>query len=128
MVYSVNVTASIETIKKEMQEHAKRFGFSLLNQYQFQELLASKGFPIQREITVFELCNPNRAQKALMAFPEISVYLPCRISVYEEDGTTVLSTIAIADMLSVGTLDADFRAEMREVFDNLTALIGSWES
>ena len=56
-------------------------------------MLQEKGFPIQQKITVFELCNPAGAQTVLQSHPEISVYLPCRVSIYEKDEQTVLSTI-----------------------------------
>lgn len=127
MIYKISSGATVETIKKEMETHAKILGFGVLNVYEFKELLEKKGFPIERDITVFELCNPKKAQGALTAFPEISVYLPCRLSVYEEAGVTCLATIGIGDMLSATEATEAFELEMKMVFDNLVALMHSWD-
>jgi len=88
--------------------------------------LKEKGHPIQRDITVFELCNPIAAQEALSTHPEVSVYLPCRISIYEKDGNTVLSTIGIEDMLKNFDIDDEFKSHMNGVFDKLKKLLASW--
>ena len=128
MIYKISSAATADTIKKEMAAHAKILGFGVLNVYEFKELLEKKGFPIERDITVFELCNPKKAQGALRAFPEISVYLPCRLSVYEEAGVTCLATIGIGDMLSSTEATEAFEIEMKTVFENLVALMHSWDA
>lgn len=127
MIYSVSVNSSIDLVKKEMDEKAKAFGFGVLKEYNFKELLKEKGYPIQKDITVFEICNPIVAHEALNSHPEISIYLPCRISLYEKDNKTVLSTIGINDIFDNFELDDDFKNQMNEVFEKLKGLINSWE-
>lgn len=128
MIYKITSSASVDAIKNEMSDHAKAVGFGVLNTYEFKEILQGKGFPIERDITVFELCNPQKAQKALSAFPEISVYLPCRLSVYEEAGATTMATIGIGDMLAATETSEAFELEMKIVFDTIVALMHSWDS
>lgn len=128
MIYKISSAALVETIKNEMADHAKAVGFGVLNTYEFREILQSKGFPIERDIAIFELCNPAKAQKALITFPEISVYLPCRLSVYEEAGATTMTTIGIGDMLAATKTSEAFELEMKIVFDNIVALMHSWDS
>jgi uncharacterized protein (DUF302 family) len=77
---------------------------------------------------VFELCNPAGAQKALTAMPDISVYLPCRISVYEENGKTVLATIGFEDILNAVEVDETFKGFMTELFVKLQGLMNSWNN
>ncbi len=127
MIYTVSTAVSAETIKEQMSEHAKAVGFGVLNVYDFKTLLESKGFPVSREIAVFELCNPKAAQHALDAFAEISVYLPCRLSVYERGSVTCLSTIGIDEMVHAVGVSDEFRLQMQGIFDNLKALMHSWE-
>jgi uncharacterized protein (DUF302 family) len=62
---------------------------------------------------------------ALNAIPDISVYLPCRISVYEQNGMTVLATIGIDDMLNAVEVDDEFKQHMSEIFSNLRSLMNA---
>lgn len=128
MIYKVQTTHSIDRIKQELEEKAKDVGFGVLKSYAFKEILESKGFPIEKDITVFELCNPAAAQQALRQIPEISVYLPCRISLYEENGTTTLATIGFEDILNAVEVDDYFRSSMTALFENLKTLMHSWDN
>ena len=126
MIYKITTDKALEIVKEELANHSKESGFGVLNTYEFKKILAGKGFPIDKDITVYELCNPNAAQEALKSMPEISVYLPCRISVYEENGKTVLATIDIRDIMESVDVDADFKAHMNAVFEYLESVMKSW--
>jgi uncharacterized protein (DUF302 family) len=124
MIYSTTSSKAVNEIKEEMEEKAKKHGFGLLKSYEFNTMLEEKGFPIKRNIAVFELCNPAGAQAALDNYPEISVYLPCRISVYEKDGQTILSTIALEEIMGTSTaLTDDFKELMGDIYNRLKALM-----
>ena len=126
MIYKTTTQYPLETVKSQLEEHAKAVGFGLLGTYEFKKILQSKGYEIETDITVYELCNPVAAQAALDTMPEISVYLPCRLSVYEEEGKTVLATIGIDDMLGAVAVDDDFKKHMSEIFDKVRALMNGW--
>lgn len=127
MIYTVETSTNINTIKQELENKAKEAGFGLLKSYEFKNILESKGFPIEKDITVFELCNPPGAQQALSEIASISVYLPCRISVYEENGATTLSTIGFEDILSSVDVDDRFKSYMIMLFENLKKVMHSWD-
>ncbi len=126
MIYKTTTQYPLETVKSQMQEHAKAVGFGVLGTYAFKQILESKGHPIEKDITVFELCNPVAAQSALDTLPEISVYLPCRLSLYEENGKTTLATIGIEDMLGAVEVEEDFKVHMSEIFHKVRALMNGW--
>ena len=126
MIYKTTTQYPLETVKSQLEEHAKAVGFGVLGSYEFKNILQSKGYEIETDITVYELCNPVAAQAALDTMPEISVYLPCRLSVYEEEGQTVLATIGIEDMLGAVEVDDDFKKHMSEIFDKVRALMNGW--
>ncbi len=128
MIYTVTNTTDINIVKKELESKAKEVGFGLLNIYEFKRILEDKGFPIKKDITVFELCNPAGAQQALEYLAEISVYLPCRISVYEENGITTLSTIGIDAIVNTFDVDKRFASYMTILFENLKQIMHSWEN
>jgi len=127
MIYTITTPASIEKVKQELEGKAKSVGFGVLHSYAFKKILESKGFPIEKDITVFELCNPPGAQQALSEIAEISVYLPCRLSVYKEDGNTTLSTIGVEDILNAVEVDERFQAYMTILFENLKRVMHSWD-
>ena len=123
MIYTQTSDKNITTIQTELEEKAKAEGFGILHQYNFKEILQKKGYPITGDITVFELCNPTAAQEALQTYPEISVYLPCRISLYTQEGRTVISTIGIEDIINSFHVNDTFRNYMKDTFTRLKKVI-----
>ena len=55
--------------------------------------MAKKGVEFTHECRVFEVCQPQQAKEVLEQDMSISTMLPCRISVYEEEGKTILATL-----------------------------------
>jgi len=125
MIYKLKTHHDITDIRSKLEAKAKEVGFGILGSYEFKKILENKGFPIERDIVVYELCNPAGAQQALSIIPEISVYLPCRLSVYMEDGLTVLATIGVEDILQAVNIDDTFRAYMNEIFEKIKRLMHS---
>ncbi len=127
MIVTARSSVSMQTIKQEMEVKAKEHGFGLLKSYEFRNMLQEKGFPIQRDITVFELCNPKGAQSVLENLPELSVYLPCRISMYEKDGVSMLSIIHMKEMMEASnTVSNDLEQLMKDIYVRLETLIHDW--
>ena len=126
MIYKITTKKPLEVVKAELEAHSKESGFGVIGSYEFKKILEKKGFPIERDITVYELCNPQAASEALSAMPEISVYLPCRLSVYEDNGETVLATIDINDIMNSMDIDAEFKKNMQNVFAYLESVMQSW--
>ncbi|WP_151899339.1 DUF302 domain-containing protein [Sulfurimonas hydrogeniphila] len=126
MIYKTQTSTPLETVKAQLEKKAKTLGFGVLGSYDFQKILKSKGFELKTPITVYELCNPPAANMALNAIAEISVYLPCRISIYEQNGKTVLATIGIEEMLNAVDVDEDFKQHMSEIFNNLRTLMSAF--
>lgn len=126
MIYKTQTHYPVDRVKAQLTVKAKQLGFGILGSYEFKKILAEKGFAIEQDITVYELCNPAGAQKALSSMPDISVYLPCRLSIYEENGVTTLATIGIEDMLQAVDVDEEFKKHMSEIFQNIRALMNAW--
>lgn len=127
MIYKMETSKDINLVKEQIEEKAKDVGFGLLNTYEFKKILHDKGYPIEKDITVFELCNPPGAQQALSHIAEISTYLPCRISVYEEDNVTKLATIGLEEIINALDVDTKFKSYMTILFENLKQVMHSWD-
>ncbi len=125
MIYKIQTNTPLQTVKDALADSAKEFGFGVLGSYDFKKILETKGFPIEKEISVFELCNPKGAQEVLSTIPEVSVYLPCRLSVYAEEGKTIISTIDVEHMIDSFEVDDTFKSHMHTIFANLQKVMHS---
>ena len=112
----------IDVVGSRLPEISQKHKFGVLGIHDLKEKMVSKGVAFERECRVFEVCNPHQANKVLSEAMEVSTALPCRISVYEEDGKTVLATIKPTALL---TLFAIGGAEdtAREVEDTLVQIM-----
>ena len=80
---------------------AAQHKFGVLGVHDLKEKMNSKGVPFDRACSVFEVCNPQQAQRILSADIGVSAALPCRISAYSEGGETVLTTIDPSALLAL---------------------------
>ena len=117
---------SLETVKENIVAHAKEHTFGVLHSYNFQQILETKGFPIEKEVSVYEICNPKGAQAILNNAPQMASYLPCRISVYEENGETVLGTVDFRELIDTLEIEAELKEHLHEIFKNIIALLESF--
>ena len=78
-------------------------------------LPGSKGLAFKEECKVFEVCNPGQAAKVLSADMRLNMALPCRISVFTEQGKTKLGLIKPVAMLSALSQDATLLQVAKEV-------------
>jgi len=126
MIYKTTSDKSLQEVKENLTAHAKEHTFGVLHQYEFQKILQAKGFPIDKDITVYELCNPKGAQEVLTQLSEISVFLPCRISVYEENGKTVLATINLETLVDTLNLNDEIKQHLHAIYKDFIALLNSF--
>jgi len=91
----------LDTVCQRLTEVAVAHKFGVLATHNLREKMESKGVPFARECRVIEVCNPGQAQVVLNQNIEISTALPCRISVYEENGRTILATIKPTMLLTM---------------------------
>jgi len=91
----------LETVATRLPEIATSHKFGVQAVHNLREKMESKGVPFGRECRVIELCNPRHAQVVLNQDIEISTALPCRISVYEEGGRTILATLKPTALLTM---------------------------
>lgn len=101
MLINVESTKSFEEVVQAVQEKSKEKGFGVMSVHEVHKILESKGMPINYKCTIVEICQPKAASEVLSKRAEISTAMPCRISVYEQDGKVILSTIAPTELLKL---------------------------
>jgi uncharacterized protein (DUF302 family) len=101
MLYTVESTRSIDDVSERLQKSITDRGFGVLGVHDLKATMKKKGVDFGPECRVFEVCNPHQAKKVLERRMEISTALPCRISVFAEDGQVRLSTIKPSALLDM---------------------------
>jgi uncharacterized protein (DUF302 family) len=112
----------LETVCQRLQEVSAAHKFGVQAVHNLREKMESKGVPFGRECRVIEVCNPKHAQVVLSQDIEISTALPCRISVYEEGGRTILATMKPSMLLTMFSAPGA-AATAREVEDTLVRIM-----
>ena len=75
--------------------------FGVMQVHNLKETMAKKGMEFAHECLIFEVCQPQQAKKVLEQNMSVSTALPCRISLYEEGGKTILATLKPTTLLAM---------------------------
>jgi uncharacterized protein (DUF302 family) len=98
---------ALAKIPEVLEEH----GFGVLTRIDVGDMLRTKLGVNCRRYAILGACDPTIAHRALSTDPDVGVFLPCTVAVYEDDaGRTV---VAIMDPLE--TLAHDGEAALREI-------------
>lgn len=83
---------SIQSIIDDVESACAEYGFAFLHHYNYHEVVAGKGFPIDRKVYIYEVCQAKVASMMLTSNPHFAPFMPCRIAIYEDGDATVIST------------------------------------
>lgn len=100
MYYVVESGKSFEQAAADLDAAVKRNGFGVLHVHDLGNTLRGKGLEFAEQCRVFEVCNPQQAARVLATDMRLNMALPCRISVYTENGATRIGMIQPAAMLA----------------------------
>ena len=123
MYFIVQSDKTFEQAASDLDAAVKRNGFGVLHVHDLGATLRSKGIEFAEQCKVFEVCNPAQAAKVLSADMRLNMALPCRISVYTEQGQTRLGLIPPVKMLTALSQDPALQAVAREVEDKTILMI-----
>ena len=93
MYYIVETDKSFEQASADLEAAVKNYGFGVLHVHDLGGTLRSKGIAFANECKIFEVCNPGQAAKVLSIDMRLNMALPCRISVFTEQGKTRIGLI-----------------------------------
>ena len=97
--FSTDKTVSETAVALKAAVQANHFG--VMQVHNLKETVAKKGVEFARECLIFEVCQPQQAKKVLEQNMSVSTALPCRISIYEEGGKTILATLRPTTLLAM---------------------------
>lgn len=91
------VAAAADSLQAAVQAHH----FGVMQVHDLKATMNKKGVDFDRECQIFEVCQPEQAKKVLDENMGVSTALPCRISLYVEEGQTVLATLKATTLLAM---------------------------
>lgn len=103
MKYIVDSKKTVDQAAADLEKAVVNHSFGVLHVHDLRATLKAKGVEFPHECRIFEICNPKIAGQVLQEDMSLNMALPCRISVYEEEGVTRLGMIAPQAMLGMLT-------------------------
>lgn len=113
---------SVREVAGLLPEIVSKHRFGTLGSIDLREKMKEKGVPFDHDCVVFEVCNPKQAKTVLDDDISVSTALPCRISVYEHEGKTVIATIRPTTLLGLFG-DTGLEPVARDVEDALISIV-----
>jgi len=99
MYYIVPTAKTVDDAARDLEAAVHKHQFGVLHVYDLKETLTKKGFPLAPQCRIFDVCNPAQASRVLQRDIRVNMALPCRISVFEENGATKIGTMLPVEIL-----------------------------
>jgi uncharacterized protein (DUF302 family) len=118
--YRLETQKAFSDVVDDLQTQTAEHQFRVQAVHDVQATLAEKG--IERDpITIVEVCNAGFANQALSKDMNVSLFMPCRYSVFTEEGKTVVvlgRPTLIAQMMPEAGLD-ELAAGVEDTLKNI---------
>ena len=101
MLITILTNKSVSETAAALQTSVQANHFGVMQIHNLKETMTKKGVEFARECLIFEICQPQQAKKVLDQNMNVSTALPCRISIYEEGGKTILATLKPTTLLAM---------------------------
>jgi uncharacterized protein (DUF302 family) len=123
MYYIVETDKTFDVASNDLEAAVKDNGFGVLHVHDLGATLRGKGIEFDEECRVFEVCNPLQASKVMALDMRLNMALPCRISVYTENGKAKIGYIKPIEMLSALSADEKLRQIASEVEASMVKIV-----
>lgn len=115
---TVRTDDELADVEERVREELSEEGFGVLTEIDVQATLKEKLGKDTRDYRILGACNPELADRGLSAEPNLGVLLPCNVTLYEEEGRTV-----VAAMKPTGALDVIGNPAIDELAEDAEARV-----
>ncbi len=122
MLIKLSTDKAVSEAAAALQAAVQANHFGVMQVHNLKETMAKKGVEFARECLIFEVCQPQQAKKVLDKDMSVSTALPCRISLYEEGGKTILATLKPTALLAMFNAP-QLEAVAQEVEDTIVKIM-----
>lgn len=123
VMYQTESNLAVEQVSGQVEAACQKYNLALLQTYKYHEIIESKGFPIQRKVFIYNICQAKTASMMLTSNPEFSTFMPCTLSVYEAGGKTILSTMNMGMMLEAIKSNIELYNQASNLFKTFTQMM-----
>ena len=123
MFHIIESGRSFEDAAAALEAAVAEHGFGVLHVHDMGETLRSKGLEFTEDCRVFEICQPRQAARVLGTDMKLNMALPCRVSVYTEDGAVKIGMIEPRTLLAALSDDPELAEVALNVQEALSAMI-----
>ncbi len=104
---------ALESITESLKERT----FGVLWQLNFKDKMAEHGIDFPNNFMILEVCNPQKANEVLTKHIEMGYFLPCKVVVYEKDGTVRIGTARPEMLMGMAGYDdlGDVASEVEKI-------------
>lgn len=113
----------IEQAAADLEVAVVQNKFGVLHIHDLKATMKKKGIDFPNECRIFEVCNPQKANAVLTNDMSLNMALPCRISVWEENGKVNIGTLKPTQLLSVLSNSKKLRTISEEVEHTIKKII-----
>ncbi|WP_079477700.1 DUF302 domain-containing protein [Halobacillus salinus] len=86
--YTVETDKGLEEAVQSLEASLKEEKFGVLWNFDLKGKLNEKGLDFDQDFRILEVCNPKEAQRVLSQNTLAGYFLPCKMVVYDDKGTT----------------------------------------
>ncbi|CAK7065728.1 DUF302 domain-containing protein [Tissierella sp.] len=112
--YEKVTNKSFDEAIRSITESLKEKKFGVLWQLNLKDKMNEHGIDFPNNFMILEVCNPHKANEVLTKHIEMGYFLPCKMVVYEKDGTVRIGTARPEILMSMSGYD-DLGDVAREV-------------
>ena len=123
VTYTVESEKDIEDIVTKVDALCTEHNLALLHKYIYHEVVEEKGFPIERKVYIYEVCQAKVAALVLTDEPDFAPFMPCRVAIYEKENHVVISTQNMRMMLDTLKDNKELYLQTSTLFETLKSLM-----
>ncbi|MBU2644231.1 DUF302 domain-containing protein [bacterium] len=123
MKHIVTTTKTVDQAAKDLEAAVIRNKFGVLHIHDLKATMMKKGVDFPQECRIFEVCNPQKAKAVLTNDMSLNMALPCRISIWEENGQVKIGTLKPVALLSTLSDSKELKSIAEEVESTIITII-----
>ncbi|MEP6960568.1 MAG: DUF302 domain-containing protein [Acidobacteriota bacterium] len=101
MLLKVSTDKSVSETAAALQVAVEANHFGVMQVHNLKETMTKEGVEFAQEGLIFEVCQPQQAKRVLQQNMSVSTVLPRRISIYQENGKTMLAALKPTTLLAM---------------------------
>ncbi len=121
MQYMEMTNKSVQEVVDSLKEVSSKYKYGIQHIHNVTENLKAKGINLGNECQIVDICNPIVAEQFLSEDMSLSIIMPCKISVYTQDGETMIAMNSLVQL--VDDINPDMIELAQKVQEQLLQII-----